>query len=396
MRYEDVMCGIHAYICRKESNAVEMCLQGLELLEYRGYDSSGIAGIIDGKIRACKRVGKIQSLKAAIARRPFPLEAAIAHTRWATHGAPNEENAHPQFDQKQTLAVVHNGIIENYMGIRTKLERKGVVFTSDTDSEVIAQLISHHYRGSLRLAVAKAVRELSGSLAIAVIHIDHPDEIVAASRESPLVLGFDARKRAAYLSSDANSFGGKSLQVTYLQNDEIAHLQCSGIEIYNAQGKKVEKQEELIGFQSAMISKNGFEHFMLKEIFEQPQTTRQAMQGRLCEETGSAIFDELKLSVNELRRIDRVLLLGCGTAWHAGCIGALLFEDIARIVAQAKIASEFRYARPIISKDTLVIAISQSGGNGRYYCGSSGGESARSQSDCYRQYRAFYTFSRSR
>ena len=195
------MCGIHAYICSsgQETNAVDICLQGLELLEYRGYDSSGIAGIIDGKIRACKRVGKVHSLKSALAFEKLKLTTAIAHTRWATHGIPNEENAHPQFDQNQTLAVVHNGIIENYMIIRQKLEEKGVVFQSDTDSEVIAQLTAYHYQGKLRSAVAKAMRELQGSFAIAVIHIDHPHEIIAASRESPLVLGLDSQRGAGYL-----------------------------------------------------------------------------------------------------------------------------------------------------------------------------------------------------
>ncbi|MEM7175157.1 MAG: glutamine--fructose-6-phosphate transaminase (isomerizing) [Chlamydiota bacterium] len=357
------MCGIHAYICSNEqdTNAVDICLRGLELLEYRGYDSSGIAGIIDGKIRACKRVGKVHSLKSALAFEKLKFTTAIAHTRWATHGIPNEENAHPQFDEHQTLAVVHNGIIENYLTIRQKLEAKGIAFQSDTDSEVIAQLTAYHYQGSLRPAVAKTMRELQGSLAIAIIHIDHPDEIIAASRESPLVLGLDPQRRSGYLSSDANSFSGQSLHVTYLQNDEIASLKWDGIKIYDPHGKKIEKTGTLIGFKNTPISKNGFEHFMLKEIFEQPQTIQQAMQGRFCDGFGTAEFKELQLSPQEMQTINRILILSCGTAWHAGCIAALMLEDIARIPSEAKIASEFRYTNPIISEDTLVIAISQSG-----------------------------------
>lgn len=357
------MCGIHAYICptNEQANAVDVCLQGLELLEYRGYDSSGVAGIIDGKIRACKRVGKVHALKSALALQKLKLTTAIAHTRWATHGVPNEENAHPQLDQAKTVALVHNGIIENYLAIRKKLEDKGVFFRSDTDSEVIAQLIAHYYQGNLRCAVTKALRELHGSFAIAAIHIHHPEEIIAASRESPLVIGLDPNKKGAYLSSDANSFSGQSLHVTYLNNDEVASVRCGQIEVYDLQGKKVEKAGRLIGFKNTPVSKNGFDHFMLKEIFEQPQTVQRAMQKRCYDEFGTATFDELTLSPQELQTINRVVILGCGTAWHAGVIAALMFEDLARIPAEAKIASEFRYTNPLISKNTLVITISQSG-----------------------------------
>ncbi|CCB89204.1 glutamine--fructose-6-phosphate transaminase (isomerizing) [Simkania negevensis] len=359
------MCGIYGYIRPKELkdgiDPVDVCLEGLSLLEYRGYDSAGIAGIIDGKIKSCKRAGKVHSLKTAVEQEKLRLDTAIAHTRWATHGIPNQENAHPHFDQKETLAVVHNGIIENHSSIREKLEAKGVVFQSDTDSEVIAQLVSYLYKGNLRIAVQAALKQLHGSLAIAIIHVDHPNQIVAASRESPLVIGIDREKGEAYLSSDANSLVGKSLEVIYLKNDEIAILDHSHVEVFNGAGKKVAKKMEKIGIESSQVTKNGFEHFMLKEIFEQPQTIQQAMYGRTQEEFGTAVFEELNLDPKELQSIDRVLILGCGTSWHAGCIAASLLENIARIPTEVEIASEFRYTNPIISEGTLVIAISQSG-----------------------------------
>lgn len=359
------MCGIYGYICSNEFenkiDPVEVCLEGLELLEYRGYDSAGIAGVIDGKIRACKRAGKVGSLRSALQEEKLNLRSAIAHTRWATHGAPNQENAHPHFDQDQTLAVVHNGIIENYSSIREKLKKRGVKFESDTDSEAIAQLVSYLYNGNLKSTVQRALKALKGSFAIALIHVDHPNQIVAASRESPLVIGIDKASGDAYLSSDTNSFNGKSLEVIYLKDDEIAIIENSTVKVYNAQGKRVTKQSELIGFSAGEISKNGYEHFMLKEIFEQPQTIQQAMYGRFQEEFGTAVFEEISLSPQELQSINRVLILGCGTSWHAGCIAASMLEHIARIPTEAKIASEFRYTNPIISEDTLIIAISQSG-----------------------------------
>jgi len=360
------MCGIFGFIrSQKEevskTDLVGVCIEGLKLLEYRGYDSSGIAGIIEGKIQSCKRAGKIRRLEEAVESQKLSLDLAIAHTRWATHGIPNQENAHPHFNQEKTLALVHNGIIENHNTIRDKLKGKGITFQSETDSEVIAQLISFHYKGDLLGAVQKTLKELKGSLAIAIIHKDHPDEIVAASRESPLVLGIDRKNGEAYLSSDANSFNGKVLDVIYLKNDEIAVLKNNEMCIYDSHGKKLEKKSESIVFKSTPISKDGYEHFMLKEIHEQPQTLQRAMQDRVRDEFGTAEFEELHLSAQELQSKNRVLILACGTSWHAGCIASAMIEDIARIPTETKIASEFRYTNPIISEDTLVIALSQSG-----------------------------------
>ena len=359
------MCGLFAYIRSKEKklavSSTDICLSGLKLLEYRGYDSSGIAGLVEGQIRSCKRAGKIAALQEALIQNPLELDVAIAHTRWATHGVPNEDNAHPHLDEKKTLAVVHNGIIENHNAIRDKLIGKGIAFYSDTDTEVIAGLISYYYTGDLRQALQKALKELHGSFALALIHKDHPDEILGASRESPLVVGISSDTGEAYLSSDANSFNGKVLDILYLKDDEIVSLKSNEFTIFNAHGKEIKKELKRMTFENMAISKNGYDHYMLKEIFEQPQTIQQAMADRFREEFGTAEFEELTLSPHYLQSMNRILILACGTSWHAGLIAASMLEHLARIPTEVEIGSEFRYTNPIINEETLVLAISQSG-----------------------------------
>ncbi len=359
------MCGIYGYIrhrAKRESvHAVDVCLEGLSLLEYRGYDSAGIAGIIDGKIKSCKAAGNVQFLKSAVSKERLRLDTAIAHTRWATHGIPNRENAHPHLDQKKTLAVVHNGIIENHSAIRSQLEQLGFVFQSDTDSEVIAQLISHLYREDLRLAVEQALQQLQGSLAIAVIHVKYPKQIIAASRESPLVVGIDKKKGRSYISSDVNALLDKSIRAFYLRTDQIVILDRESVQVYDAKGRRVTQKSEIIQGKVDAVSKKGYEHFMLKEIFEQPHTIRQAMRGRTDKEQGTALFEELSIDKNQLRSVEQIFLIGCGTSWHAGYIALSLVEEFAHIPTRVETASEFRYSKPIISKNTLLIAISQSG-----------------------------------
>jgi len=359
------MCGIYGYIrhraTRESVDPVDVCLEGLSLLEYRGYDSAGIAGIIDGKIKSCKRTGNVRFLKLAVNQEKLRLDTAIAHTRWATHGMPNQENAHPHLDEKKTLAVVHNGIIENHTAIRTQLEELGVVFQSDTDSEVIAQLISYLYKENLRLAVGQALQQLQGSLAIAVIHVNYPKQIIAASRESPLVIGIDKKRGRSYISSDVNALTGKSIQVFYLRDDEIVILDRANIKVYDPMGSEVIQKPKMIAIKTDHISKKGYEHFMLKEIFEQSHTVKQAMHGRTDEQRGTAVFKELAFQKEQFQAINQVIILGCGTSWHASCIAASFFESFARIPTKVEIASEFRYTHPIISKNTLLIAISQSG-----------------------------------
>jgi glutamine---fructose-6-phosphate transaminase (isomerizing) len=353
------MCGIFGYVGKNQGS--KACIQGLKLLEYRGYDSSGIAGIFEGELFFKKEAGKIVNLEQALGHQPLPLDIAIAHTRWATHGKPSQENAHPHFDQHRHIAVVHNGIIENYLSLREMLQSKGVVFSSDTDTEVIAQLVSYFYRGDLLEASMEAMRYLRGFWAIALIHKDHPGQIIASARENPLAIALSPLRNEAYLSSDANAFPLNDAQLLFLQNDEIALVSQENISVFDFQKMPIQRPLEKMETSTQIISKNGFEHFMIKEIFEQPQTIRQAMHNRFLWDLGMPDLEQPNLTAADLLSIQRVLILGCGTSWHAGLIAASLFEDMARIPAQAEIASEFCYKNPIITEDTLLIAISQSG-----------------------------------
>ena len=353
------MCGIFGYIGPK--NSAEVCITGLKFLEYRGYDSSGIAGIKDGNLLSCKETGKISHLQTAVDSMSLSVDLAIAHTRWATHGKPSKENAHPHFDTDNTIAVVHNGIIENHYALREMLKSKGHTFYSETDTEVIAQLLAHFYEGDFLKAVQKTLSHLKGFWALALIHKDHPDQIIAASRENPLAIGTSAARKECYISSDVNAFHAPDLDVMFLRNDELAVITKDAVTVFDASASPIAKTTEKLEIDSHKLTKNGYEHYMLKEIFEQPDTIRQALHGRFLEDFGTAEFDNFSFTAQELSSVKRILILACGTSWHAGCIAASLLEEKARIPTQAEIASEFRYKNPIISEDTLVIAISQSG-----------------------------------
>lgn len=353
------MCGIFGYIGPRDS--AQVCLDGLKCLEYRGYDSAGLAGVIEGKIHFCKESGKIQALESAWTQVAAPLPLAIAHTRWATHGKPSSENAHPHFDSTQSVAVVHNGIIENHDSLRTMLQEKGFTFSSDTDTEVIAQLIHYFYRGHLLDAVQKTLSLLKGFWGVAVIHKNHPDLIVAAARENPIAVAHSLERNEAFVSSDANAFQHPDVDVHFLRNDEVALIRRDKIEIFDRNAAPIARAAERLALEKESASKNGYEHYMLKEIFEQPQTIQQALHGRFIEDFGTAEFENFPFSAAELQAVKRITILACGTSWHAGCLAALMLEDMARIPTQAEIASEFRYKNPIISDGTLVIAISQSG-----------------------------------
>ncbi len=353
------MCGIFGYIGPRDS--AQVCIDGLKLLEYRGYDSAGLAGVIEGKIRYCKEIGKIQALESSWQSNSIQLPLAIAHTRWATHGKPTSENAHPHFDATQSVAVVHNGIIENHNALRTMLEGQGIVFSSDTDTEVIAQLIQHFYQGNLLEAVQKTLAQLKGFWGIAVVHKDHPNEIIAAARENPIAIAHSIERNEAFISSDANAFHIPDIDVHFLRNDEVAIVRTDKIEIYDQNASPIARAAEKLQLEKEAASKNGYEHFMLKEIFDQPQTIQQALHNRYIEDFGTAEFEGLPFTSAELQAVKRITILACGTSWHAGCVAALMLEDMARIPTSAEIASEFRYKNPIISEGTLVIAISQSG-----------------------------------
>lgn len=351
------MCGIFGYIGPKD--VVKTTINGLKKLEYRGYDSAGIAGVEDGRIFYCKEVGKVSALEREVENQHWSFKVGIAQTRWATHGQPSKVNAHPHLDNSESLALVHNGIIENHEILRKTLTKEGAVFVSQTDTEVIAHLISSFYKGDFLKAVQQAVPMLKGSFAIAVIHRDFPDQIIAVAQEAPLIVGIGADE--AFVSSDSNAFVTHTREVLFLEKSEIAVVKAGKVEIYDASHEQISKQTEQLSGDVVDITKDGYEHFTIKEIFEQPQTIRSALLSRFREEYGTAIFEELNFDVNELLSVERILILACGTSWHAGYVASYLFEDKARIPVQVEISSEFRYKNPVVPPGTLVIAISQSG-----------------------------------
>ncbi len=351
------MCGIYGYIGKNDP--VKIAIDGLKRLEYRGYDSAGIAGIRNGEIYECREVGKVSMLEREVDMQELKLDVAIAHTRWATHGEPTEQNAHPQFDSKQSLALVHNGIIENHAELKNELSNEGVIFTSDTDTEVVAQLIAKYYDGDILKAVQKTLPQLKGAYAIAMVHQDHPDKIIAIANESPMVIGIGSEE--SFVCSDSHSCAKHTREVVFLSNAEIAVVQSNNLEVYNLDLVPIKKEREVLSHTVQDSSKGVFDHFTMKEIFEQPQTIRNAYANRFIEEYGTAHFEGLIDNIPELHAIDHILILACGTSWHAGYVAAYMIEGMARIPVQVEISSEFRYKNPIISQNTLVIAISQSG-----------------------------------
>lgn len=351
------MCGIFGYV--GPQNAVELCLAGLKRLEYRGYDSAGVAGCRDGSLVVSKVSGKVAGLEAQVVSEELAVDYAVAHTRWATHGAPTALNAHPHADSARSLAVVHNGIIENHETLRQQLMEKGYVFQSETDTEVATALIASLYSGDLLTAVQQALPLLQGSYAIGVVHKDHPGQIIAAAHDSPLVVGIGTGE--AFLSSDIHAFLTHTREVIYLHDGEVAAITCEDIRVFDATTEQVMKQSETLELQAEEASKAGYEHFTLKEIHEQPQTIRNALLSRYVEETGTAFFEDLGIDPDALHDVQRILILACGTSWHAGYTAAYMLEDMARIPTQVEVSSEFRYKNPIVEEGTLVIAISQSG-----------------------------------
>lgn len=354
---DGAMCGIFGYVGKK--NPVDTVIEGLKKLEYRGYDSAGIAGVKNGVILHCKEVGKIEILEKQVKASKITLDLAIAQTRWATHGKPNRINAHPHLDAKQSLALVHNGIIENHAELREILKEKGVQFISDTDTEVVAHLIADYYEGDILKAIQQTVQQLKGSYALAIVHRDQPKKIFAVAHEAPLAVGIG--KQENFIASDSNSFANHTQNVIFLTDSEIAVVSADECEIYDSSMKKISRPPQKLPIDVSDISKGHFEHYTLKEIHEQPRSIHNAFQKRLQEEYGIAVFDELDHMQNEFSGIERILILACGTSWHAGYVGSYMIEDRARIPVQVEISSEYRYKNAIVSPGTLVIAISQSG-----------------------------------
>ncbi|MCU0848042.1 MAG: glutamine--fructose-6-phosphate transaminase (isomerizing) [Spirochaetes bacterium] len=352
------MCGIIGYIGYK--NAADVVLNGLRRLEYRGYDSAGIA-LNDGRLYIEKTVGKISSLSDLIdVEKLCDYCAGIGHTRWATHGVPSRTNAHPHTDCAGEIAVVHNGIIENYRVLKEALIKEGHRFVSETDTEVVAHLIEY-YHGAEPLvdSVIHALARIEGAYGLVVVSSKEPDKIIAAKKGSPLILGVGDGEMV--MASDASAIVEHTRRVIYIEDNEILEIRKDGYKTYDLKKNNIEKKVANIDWDIARIEKGGFEHFMLKEIFEQPETVENAYRGRILLDRGVSRLDGLRLSDDELGDIERIVFLACGTSWHAGLIGEYMIEEYARIPVKVEYASEFRYRKPVLKKGDLVVTISQSG-----------------------------------
>jgi len=352
------MCGIVGYVGEQE--VLPILLEGLKKLEYRGYDSSGISIICNQKIQTEKASGKIVALEEKLHNKCFKGTIGIAHTRWATHGAPIESNAHPHCSYDGKISVVHNGIIENYAILKSKLETEGITFVSDTDTEVIAHLIARLYKGDIKAAVLKAISKLEGAFGIAVLCEDEPNVLVGARRGSPLILGI-GDSNDYFLASDVSAIVHHTQKVVYLDDNDVVVIKGSKYELLNMSNQKVQREVQEVEFDVESVAKGGFPHFMLKEIFEQPDSLRNTMRGRLLLADGTAKLAGLDANIKELRSINRIIIIACGTSYYAGMVGEYMIEDLAGIPVEVEYASEFRYRNPIINPGTLVLTISQSG-----------------------------------
>lgn len=354
------MCGIVGYIGRRP--AKWLLIEGLKRLEYRGYDSAGIALLNSNNcIDTVKAVGKIANLESKTNGYPFDSSLGIAHTRWATHGEPNEVNAHPHLNNDGSVAVVHNGIIENYTTLKKELQKDGCTFASATDTEVLAHLISRFINSGCTLeeAVRRTMKRVEGTYGMAVICSKFPDTVVAAKNGSPLLVGIGENEMI--VASDASAIVEHTRQIVYLNDHELITLTPTEYRTKTIQDKQVEKEIEDINWDIGMIEKSGYPHFMLKEIYEQPESLRNAIRGRLDFSAMNAHLGGLQSVAGRLNDINRIIISACGTSWHSGLIGEYLFEDLAQIPTEVEYASEFRYRNPILRKDDLVISISQSG-----------------------------------
>ena len=351
------MCGIVGYIGPKQ--ATPILVSGLKRLEYRGYDSAGVA-VFDGEALETRRAaGKIAKLEGALAADPVTGKVGIAHTRWATHGPPTERNAHPHLSTDETVAVVHNGIIENSDVLRKQLTALGHTFRSDTDTETIAHLIQELYETTLEEAVVAALRKVEGTFGIAVVSSRDPEKIVAARKGSPLLIGIGDGEY--FLASDASAILAHTREVVYLDDGDLCVLTPDGYRVMDINSTPLRRSVERIEWDLAAIERGGFDHFMLKEIFEQPTTVENTMRGRLIMEDGTSKLGGINLSHEQLMNIDNVVITACGTSWHSALIGEMMIEDFARIPTEVEYASEFRYRNPIVTPRTLCIVISQSG-----------------------------------
>ncbi|MDP2941961.1 MAG: glutamine--fructose-6-phosphate transaminase (isomerizing) [Candidatus Omnitrophota bacterium] len=351
------MCGIIGYVGKDE--AVPILIKGLTRLEYRGYDSAGVA-VLDGNImRRLKTAGKIKRLSDCLKKTSINGTLGIAHTRWATHGIPNNINAHPHYDCTGAIALVHNGIIENCDELKAQLKKEGHKFLSETDTEVLPHLIEKYYKGNLEAAVRRALKNAHGSYAIAVIHTNEPDKLVGAKCGSPLIVGVG--KGENFLASDCPAILDKTRKVIFVEDREIIALTKDSIEISDLNGKRINRKPTAIEWDISQAEKGGFAHFMLKEIYEQPRVIHKILSARTNVRKGQVKVDGINLTPKQLLKFDNIIISACGTAYHAGLIGEYLIEKFARIPVEVDVSSEFRYRSPILDKRTLFIAVSQSG-----------------------------------
>ena len=351
------MCGIVGYVGAKV--ATPLLLEGLKRLEYRGYDSAGVAIMNGVGVETVKEAGKIARLESLLEATPVVGTTGIAHTRWATHGPPNQVNAHPHVSQDGTIAVVHNGIIENATVLKQMLQGRGYTFTSDTDTEVLAHLIEECFDGRLEDAVLEALRQVEGTYGIAVISSVDSHKIVAARKGSPLLVGLGDNEY--FIASDVSAILAHTRQVVYLEDGEMAVLDRDGYRVIDMRATPITKTVAHIDWDLAQIERGGYPHFMLKEIFEQPQTIENTMRGRLLDEDGTSKLGGLNLSDEELLSFTNIVITACGTSWHSALIGEHMLEELARIPVEVEYASEFRYRNPVVDEKTLCIVISQSG-----------------------------------
>jgi len=357
------MCGIVGYV--GEQSALEVVVEGLRRLEYRGYDSAGVALQTGGKLSVEKRAGKLANLDAALAEHPLPpATTGIGHTRWATHGAPNDRNAHPHLDCTGSVAVIHNGIIENFAALRTELVARGHKLVSDTDTEAVAHLLEEETRsldgGEVDLAEAmrRVCRRLEGAFTLVATHVEAPDVVVGARRNSPLVAGRGDGEN--FLASDVAAFIAHTREAVELGQDQVVEVRRDSITVTDFDGKPADVREYHVDWDLSAAEKGGYDYFMLKEIAEQPQAVADTMLGRLTED-GRLQLDEMRLSDDDLREVDKIIVISCGTSFHAGLVAKYAIEHWTRIPCEVELASEFRYRDPVLTRSTLVVAISQSG-----------------------------------
>lgn len=350
------MCGIVGFTGK--SNAAQFLLDGLDRLEYRGYDSAGIAVLDNNRFTTVKTVERIKTLKEKVENQSDVCGCTgIGHTRWATHGAPSDVNAHPHISADGRFAVVHNGIIENYIALKEELKADGVVFKSDTDTEVIPNLIQKYYEGDLFAAVSRAVSRLEGSYALGILCSEYPDTLVAVRKFSPLIIGLS--KDSNFIASDVTAIVSHTRDIVYIEDGEIAVLTPKSVKVYDADKNLIERAVSHISWDVAAAEKGGYDHFMMKEIMEQPNAVKQTVDSRI--KNGEIVFEGLKLNREKLEKIKNIDIIACGSAYHAGMVGKYVFEELLRIPTTVDYASEYRYRNPITGENTLTIIISQSG-----------------------------------